>query len=265
MDPLGFVDSMNLYETFACDPVNYVDRWGLDKVVLENNEVLFIEEGFWGKDIQTIKLGTYHPDYDLVVFESKYQFTYGLNDMPWSGVLDNDEFDQETLYKTIEKIKGRQKEAFNKGYYFDYFGEHMADYSFYRITQEDINPENDFKTGLASQAVRENILDVWAPVKLKEESKGYSLIGFGAVVGSLSVPAFKINPFLGTGTAVVGICSFGGGVYKVNKVSRESMMAIKASKYYSDPKNIGGFWIETVKLKRANDYTRKGILEKLSK
>lgn len=29
MDPLGFVDSMNLYETFACDPVNVIDPYGL--------------------------------------------------------------------------------------------------------------------------------------------------------------------------------------------------------------------------------------------
>ena len=29
MDPLGFADSMNLYETFGCDPVNNVDPWGL--------------------------------------------------------------------------------------------------------------------------------------------------------------------------------------------------------------------------------------------
>ena len=29
MDPLGYVDSMNMYESFGCDPVNNVDPMGL--------------------------------------------------------------------------------------------------------------------------------------------------------------------------------------------------------------------------------------------
>ena len=69
MDPLGFVDSMNLYETFGCDPVNIIDRFGLSEPYSLGYEMARIR-------ILEIEKGLYRGGYASPIFVSK------LKDVP---------------------------------------------------------------------------------------------------------------------------------------------------------------------------------------